>query len=479
MAHYTSSRSRARTRRSTKRRSNGSHPFVAFLLVASFGILFAGCGKPAEIPQAEEFTFTAEDLAKVKELIGNGTGAFVPRLELQPENEGDGGPPVLDIGSIQKFNAMRQATETDQDLYRVTNIYLNVRSEPRVTAPQLGSFNQSQTVEVIEFVDAAWAKIVYEDSESGEGYVSARYISKLLSEQQLEEQQKKYEGLYFVDFGFLNVRKAPDTNSEKIGRLEGRSFVRPITMDDIWARIPFEDGDGYVAVQYLSPFLPNFLVRQSNFNLPVVHFRLSGEGVLDAMPAQLDALRQAGLNMITMRELYQLLLKQEERDVRSKPGSVIVAVSEVTPENLKEVSDILRASAMDATLFIESKHLGIGGIEQRNILTLLANGHDLQSAGHTGDDLRSLTDAQVELELGQSKQLLEKMTKKKVYALAYPLGGVNDRIARKAGEVGYLLGVSSATDVRFDRTQLLRMPSITVKASTTPAELVTTVKGEQ
>lgn len=455
------------------RRSSVPTPFMAFLLVATFGILFAGCGgkEPAEIPQADEFSFTAEDLARVKELVGDGTGAFIPRLEVAPEAEGDGGPPVIDVGTISKFDAMRMGTETQQNMFRVTNAFLNVRSEPRATAPQLGRLEGSESVEVLEFTDAAWAKVLYNGEE---GYVASRYISKLVSEAGLTEEKKKYDGLYFVDFGFLNVRKDADTNSEKIGELPGQSFVRPLTMDDVWARVPFEDGDGYVAVQYLTPFLPNFLVRQGKFTLPVVHFRLEGEGILDAMPAQLDALKKGGYTLWTMRDFYSLLLQQEERDVRLNPNTIIVAVSDVTPENIRELSDVLRASGVEATVFLEGQHMG-GAIDQKQIMTLIANGQDIQSAGHTGDDLRSLTNAQVELELSQSKNLIEQVTKKDVVAIAYPMGGVNDRIARKAAEVGYLLGLSAEPDTSFERTQFLRMPSITVKASMSSEDLLSLI----
>ena len=461
---------------STTRRNQTPSPFVGFLLVASFGILFAGCGgeKVEELPQADEFTFTADDLARVKELVGDGTGAFIPRLELAPTAEGEGGPPVIDVGSIDKFNAMRTGADGEHDMFRVTNAFLNVRSEPRVTATQIGRFDRSDSVQVLDFVDAAWAKVSYNDDE---GYVSSRYISKLVSESQLAEEKKKYEGLYYVDFGFLNVRKDADANSDKLGELDGQSFVRPLTTDEVWARVPFNDGEGYVAVQYLTPFLPNFLVRQGTFNLPVVHFRLANDGVLDALPGHITALKNSGYTIWTMSDLYQLLLKQEEKDVRLNPNTVIVGVSDITAENVKELSDVLRASGIDATLFFQGQNLG-GAIDQKHLSTLIANGHDLQSAGHTGDDLRSLTNAQVELELSQSKQLLEQITKKKVIAVAYPLGGVNDRIARKAGEVGYLLGLSATPDNRFERTQFLRIPSFVVKASQTSEDLISLLKQE-
>ncbi|MCA9371125.1 MAG: SH3 domain-containing protein, partial [Candidatus Peregrinibacteria bacterium] len=283
--------------RSTRR--TNTQPLVVFLLVASFGILFAGCGgtEPAEIPQADEFSFTMEDISKVKELASDGTGAFIPRLELAPENEGESTVPVIDVGSIAKFTAIRTGENEEQDLYRVTNAFLNVRSAPNVTASQLGRLEQSDTVEVQEFVDAAWAKVVFEGQD---GYVSSRYISKLVSEEQLSKEKKKYEGLYFVDFGFLNVRKEADANSDKIGELPGQSFIRPLTVDDVWARIPFKDGDGYVAVQYLTPFLPNFLVRQSQFALPVVHYRLVSEDIIDHMPQHIAALRENGYTLWTL-----------------------------------------------------------------------------------------------------------------------------------------------------------------------------------
>jgi uncharacterized protein YgiM (DUF1202 family) len=447
-------------------------PFSVFLLVASFGILFAGCGgkdEPAEIPQADEFTFTAEDLARMKELVGNGSGAFVPRLELQPETEGESGPPVLDIGTISKFNAIRTGAETGEDRYRITNAFLNVRANPRVNAGHLGRLERGESVEVVEFVNAGWAKVMYENQE---GYVASRYISKIVSEQQLAYEKKKYEGLYFVDFAFLNVRKEAASESEKLGELSSQSFVRPLSMDDTWARIPYGEGDGYIAVQYLTSFFPRFLVRQSEFRLPVVHYRLVNEGVLDVMPQHISALKTEGYTLWTMRDFYQLLLQQEDKDVRLNPNILIVAVSDISPENITEVSDVLRASNAEATLFLESRHLGGGGIDERRIMTLLANGHDIQSAGHTGDDLRSLTNAQVELELSQSKKLIEDITKKNVFSVAFPLGGVNDRVARKAADVGYLLGLSLSPDSTFERTQFLRMPSFVMKASTTVEDLL-------
>jgi peptidoglycan/xylan/chitin deacetylase (PgdA/CDA1 family) len=120
----------------------------------------------------------------------------------------------------------------------------------------------------------------------------------------------------------------------------------------------------------------------------------------------------------------------------------------------------------------------MNGITEKQVLTLLANGHDVQSGAHTGDDLRSLTNAQVELELKQSRKLLEDMTQKEIFAIAYPLGGVNSRVEEKAQEAGYLLGLGAAQDRTFQRSQLLNLPNFALSASSTAEDVLGLVKGE-
>jgi len=460
-------------------------PLVAFLLVASFGILFAGCGgaETSEIPQADSFTFTAEDLARMKELVATpppmmagGSGAGLPYLvPLPQEEEPKEEIPVLDVRTQAQYTAIRSGAESGKDLYRVTNEFLNVRAAPKITSEQLQRLEQGASVDVVEFENAAWAKIRLANAK--EGYVSARYIGKVVAEADLAAEKKKFEGLYFVDFGFLNVRKEPDGDSEKIGELPGQTFVRPLSMDAVWARIPFGDSFGYVSVQYLSPFVPSFLVRQDAFTLPVLHYRLAQPEVLEGLPAHVAALQKEGYTFKTIRSFAEVLLQQQERDVRIAPKTVILAISDVTSDTLKAVSETVKSAGVPVTVFVRTEEVG-GSISLQNVLSLQANGADIQSASHTGDDLRSLTNSQVELELSQSRKLLQDATKKTVYAVAYPIGGVNERVADKAEAAGYLLGISSAQGISFKRNNLLQMPSVVVKSSTTADEVLAAVKGK-
>jgi len=454
---------------------------IAFLLIACFGILFAGCGQPP--PAEEEFTFTEQDIARFRELAeqtssASGSvlgGSGTVRLELG-ESSLPSIPPVLDLSQVQTYEAVRSGPGTmGKDVYQVTNEFLNVRASPSVTAAQVGRLLQGQPVTVVNFEDAAWAKVRLSDGT--EGFVSSRYIAKLVSEEKLPQEKEAYKGQYYVNFGFVNVRKAADTESEKLGEIPGQAFVKPLSMDQNWARVAFNSKEGYVAARYLSPFLPNFLVRQNTFTLPVLHYRMSREGMLATMGKHIDLLRKEGVHFMTLEEFGKLLLQQQERDVRIPPKSVVIAISDVTAQNVKEVSDLLRLSAIPATVFLPTKELGMSGITEKTVLTLMANGLDLESGGHTGDDLRSLTNAQVELELTQSRKLLEEITKTPVTVIGYPEGGVNERVADLAAKAGYLLGVAAAPDTSFERSQLLRMPSFVVPTTATDAEILAIAKG--
>lgn len=464
-------RSRRRSRLSTTR------SLIAFLLVALFGILFAGCSNGQRDASPDEFVFTEEDAARFRELAGGKkqqTGATVELL--LPDTFEEEGSKKLNLSLASTYEAIRSGpAAVGEDLFRVVHPFLNVRTEPRVTAPLLKQLSAGDLLRVREFTDAAWARVELLP-EGKEGYVTQRYVAKLTSEEGLAVEKKKFHGLFFVDFGFLNVRRSADAQSEKLGELPGQALVRPLSMDDTWARIPFDGKEGYVARQYLSPFLPNFLVRQEAYTLPILHYRLGEEGVLSAFRTHVERLRSEGISFLSARDFRDLLLQQEERDVRLDPQSVLLVLSGLTVENMKGVLDGLRTVQVPATLFLETQHIGLAGITEKILLTLLGNGFDIQSAGHTGDDLRSLTNSQVELELRQSRGILEEATKRTVFAILYPRGGVNDRVMQKAAEAGYLLGVGTAPEYTFHREQLLRLPSFAVLPETSTEEVVKFVR---
>lgn len=455
-----------------------------FLLVVSFGILFAGCAKPEPDKSMEDFTFSETDLQRVHEIAAS-SSSVSPSLALTT-NRGSTELSLANTGSTvltetvtvtpnlekrQLYDNLRMAA-VDQggNLYRVNNPFLNVRAAMSVNSVLLARLEQGEMLQVIDIPTAEWAKAKLRSGETG--YVAFRYIAKVTTEEKLPADKKQFEGKYFVDFPFLNIRKNPSTQAEKIGELPGQAIVRPLSMNGEWARVTGNGREGYVSTQYLKPFQPVFLVRQDEYSVPILQYQADDGASLAALGKHIAALKSAGKKIVTLRTLYSVVLSQETKDARISPDTVILTVTGITAKNVKKVSDALDASSVAGTLFIRTRDIGLSGITEKMVLNLLANGNDLQSGSHTGDDLRSMTDSQVTLELGQSKKLLEDLTHKEVYAVAYPAGGVNDRVMKQAAQIPYLFGLTQTPDKAFARTQFLRLPSLFVSGGMTASDVV-------
>lgn len=455
-------------------------PIISFILIASLGILMVGCtsGAPPDTEEVEEYSFTAEDVEKFRELVKEQADTATGSAQvLTMTGATEGTALATDNEQVKLFDTIRAVSgETGENTYRVVNEFINVRTAPSLRAEEIAKVYQGELVTLLDFENAAWAKVQFAGGQ--EGYVAQRYIAKLTSEELLPEEKKAYEGLYYVNFSFLNVRAEPASQSTKLGQLDEDQFVRPISIDEEWARIPFEGSEAYVSSQYLKEFQPNYLIRQQKFDLPILVYDLSQSGILDAFIRHVDALQNEGANIMTVKDFYELLIFQEERDTRLDPTSVILAFTGLSADKFDEALDVLRASGVKATFFIETQNIGVNGLTENRLLTLVAAGHDVQSAGHSNQDLRTLTNAQLDTELKQSKFFLEEYTKDSVVAVAYYKGGVNDRVLEKAREAGYLFGVGSAPFGSFKRSELLKMPSFSISAGMSDEEVLRLIRNE-
>lgn len=436
----------------------------AWLLL--FPLLLGGCfGGEGE--EYETVSFTANDAAEVSAFIDQlESGSSLPSPAPAGAEGQEGSPEVvLDASQAQRFTALRSGVgEALEGSLRVTNAFANVRATPSVQAEKIGELTRGDRVTLLSFPDAAWAEVELPDGRRGS--VAASYVAQLATEEMLPALKKKYEGLFYVNFAFLNVRSAPETKSQKLGELRSRQIVKPLSFHGEWARIPFDGKEGYVSAQYLKPFAPPFIVRQERFSLPILRYRGDEAQVADTLVKHLALLKGAGRKMLTLQEFRELLLRGEERDERLPPGAVILAVSDVTSQSVRDIADALRATGVRATLFLKTSDIGPQGILPQFVQTLSANGNDVQSAGHSGEDLRALTNTQIALDLQQSRQILEDLSGRDVFAIAYPGGGVNDRIVEQAIDRGYLFGVTLAAGSTFDRSEFLRLPSNLVSPST-------------
>ncbi len=475
---------------SRNRSAKTVRPFVAFLFIASFGILFAGCKGPEDVADNQDFIFTQENVDQshqlaenaIKETTGSGakSGSGSPYLEPIDASGSVMSDVVLDLSMVSTYNAIRTGEKfSDKDVYSVTNTFLNVRKSTSAKGESIDRLNYGDSVLVLSFPTASWAEVQL--ANGSQGFVSLKYIAKITTDEKLVSEKKKYEGKYFVHYQFVNVRKEANQKSEKVGEIPGDMIVTPTSIKDGWAQVMANGVSGYVAMSYLTPFSPKFLVRQNEFTVPVLTYHLTSgqeDTVLQALTTHVASLKKSGVRFITFSGFRDRLLAQQKQDTRIDGNSVIVAITGLKADNVKKVSDALNNAGIDATLFIETKNVGFSGITEKMLLTLQANGFDIESSTHTGDDLRALTNAQVSLEMTQSRKLLEEMTHKTISAIAYPAGGTNDRVMQMASDAGYLLGLSTGSSRTFTRDQLLSIPGIDVFPTMTAEDVVKMVMGK-
>ena len=471
-----------------RRRNSGGRlsvtPLMVFLLIACFGIFFAGCSSNVSIkgPTQEEMSdvsFTADDIARFRELAAASSamseGSSVPELSVSSAQMPDvgGGAPDLDRSMVATYRGLRQAPATaGENQYVVSNSVANLREAPSVGARLVRVLTGGTSVIVLKWENGEWAQVEIPGGEKG--FVSVKYLAKPVTQEDLAAKQKYFENMYFVSFQFVNVRSAPNQQGEKLGEIPGKLIVTVKSVENGWATIDFNGKQGYVSMDYLTKFSPAFQVRQGTYSVPVLRYSITDDAALTQLIQHLTALRGKGIRILSFRTFRQMLLDQDKSGTPVSAKNVLIAITNVNVENARKISDALTSNNFGATLFIETKNLGVSGITQKTMLTLSANGLDIQSGGHTGDDLRALTNAQVRLEVEQSRKLIEDATSKPVFAIFFPQGGANDRVEQLAEDAGYLFGIQGSGGKTFTRADLLHLPSVPV-TSTTPVEDILTL----
>lgn len=369
------------------------------------------------------------------------------------------------------YSALRQVPKQgSESQYVVDNSILNLRDKPSAQGKLLRVMSEGDPLRVIKWENGEWAQV--EIPGGAKGYVTTKYLAKVVSKDALEKEKKAFDNMYYVSFAFVNVRKDPNQASEKIGEIPGKQIVKPLKIDGAWAQVDLGGGKtGWVSMDYLTKFTPRFIVRQVSYAIPVLRYAIADDQALQILVGHMNSLKQRGVQIATFSDLREKLLSQDKKGTTIEGKIIILAVTNVTAQNARKISDALTSNGLRATLFVQTKDVGISGITQKTLLTLIANGLDVQSQGHTGDDLRALTNAQVKLELQQSRKILEDAMSRPVFAIDYPQGGVNDRIEQLAAESAYLFGVSSSSSKTFTRADLLDLPSVTVTGVMTADDL--------
>ena len=162
-----------------------------------------------------------------------------------------------------------------------------------------------------------------------------------------------------------------------------------------------------------------------------------------AFAGQLDWLRANGYTTISLEDLYEHW--RNNRPLPAKP--IVITFDDGYRSMFQTVLPLLKARNMKATFFLCLSYLNTPkGLETYMVEQLARDGMEIGSHTYSHVELTTLSADKFPLELGESKAELEKIIKKPVEFLCYPIGRVNEKVYTAALEFGYKGAVTTVFD---------------------------------
>ncbi len=164
---------------------------------------------------------------------------------------------------------------------------------------------------------------------------------------------------------------------------------------------------------------------------------------LSQLLAQLSALRQRA----KLRSVSGLLDAMGSGDAGGSGGSVAVAVDDVEAEQLGELIGELLKRRLAATLYVVAGSLARKSPPLRDgqLSEMRSIGIEVGSHSYRHIDLVAASDAELDVEVAQSRRLIEDSLCVECRSFSYPFGRYDARTLRVVREAGYCSALSCRT----------------------------------
>ena len=218
-------------------------------------------------------------------------------------------------------------------------------------------------------------------------------------------------------------------------------------------------------------------------NIPILmyHHIMAGDGLklpddssflrLNDFAAQSSALSAAGFTTLDFTELGSIL----DGKIKAPEKPVIICIDDGYAETLKSVLPVLSGNRQRAVVGLVTACIGdfddwqkarkeyykiIDEVTVREYSRLCFS---FVSHSETHPFLSRLSDSELEKELRDSKQTIEKLTGKPVNTLIYPYGDRDERVKAGLEAAGYRFGVSISAKTRYVLEDPLDLRRVYVK----------------
>jgi peptidoglycan/xylan/chitin deacetylase (PgdA/CDA1 family) len=205
-----------------------------------------------------------------------------------------------------------------------------------------------------------------------------------------------------------------------------------------------------------------------------------------AFADQMAQLADRGFTPVTLAEATSLL-RAPTSPVARRP--VVITFDDGYADFHEEALAVLDRHGFPATVFLTTGWLADAGgaAAGRPLAPMLswrqvdeAAAHKIEFGGHSHShpQLDQLPLPALRDELARNKKLMEDRLGVPVTSMAYPYGYSSARVRREVRRAGYTTACAVANDIATGRHDVLALPRLTVKPTTTPAALGRAAAGQ-
>lgn len=176
----------------------------------------------------------------------------------------------------------------------------------------------------------------------------------------------------------------------------------------------------------------------------------------------LSYLKDEGYISLTISDVQNYLIHNQSIPEKS----ILITFDDGYMDNYYNAFPILKELSLKATIFCITDNLDGGYYLSKDAIKEMSDyGIDIQSHTVTHPHLDTLSYSDQLAEMINSKQTLEKITNKEVFAIAYPFGDFNDDTIKAAKEGGYTLGFTTKRGFSDREDNILKLDRIYVSSN--------------
>ncbi|RKO61751.1 polysaccharide deacetylase family protein [Caldibacillus debilis] len=272
----------------------------------------------------------------------------------------------------------------------------------------------------------------------------------------------------------LNMRTGPSTRYRIITTIPKGKVVTYVSKSGSWYKVKYGSKTGYSSSKYLKKVTASKTSASKGYKVPILmyhcvdNYKGSGLKELYVTPknfeAQMKYLKSAGFTPITFEDLPHI-------NRIKKPVLITFDDGYKNNMNAYNILKSLKSPSFKpkATIFIIGKKIDTKNGLSKKELKLISDSGIISVQSHTEshNDLRYVKN--YKKELGDIKKELEKITGKKVIALAYPSGRYNSKVIAEAKKY-YQYAVTTKPGIANTASSHFEMKRLRVSYSTSLSE---------